>query len=114
MCAKDPEEGLFDFLVFDNGPAYELYALATVGAVWPKSIYGTPEPPSANIAEARHHASLRKDIVPLLTCGFGSPTSALAVSQKSEQLPRGLRRLRRSPEVRAGSNQCTDAADSNA
>ena len=65
VCAKDPEEGLFDFLVFDNGPAYELYALATVGAVWPKSIYGTPEPPSANIAEARHHASLRKDIVPV-------------------------------------------------
>ena len=38
----EPDTGLPDFLVFDNGPAYALYGLAAVGHVWPQRAIHAP------------------------------------------------------------------------
>ena len=59
VCAGDVGDGKPDFISFDNGPAYQLFALAAVGEVWPDAVYGTPQPPCATPALSRKHSSLQ-------------------------------------------------------
>ena len=67
LCADTSCTGLLDFIVFDNGPAYELYALAAVGHVWPEHLFGAPEPPRASSVNSRLHPSLRRDVIPVVS-----------------------------------------------
>ena len=38
-CQGEPGGGRPDFVAFDSGPAYELFALAAVGHVWPEATW---------------------------------------------------------------------------
>ena len=63
QCEQEPEAGLPDFICFDNGPAYSLYALAAVGEVWPEKVYGSSTPPCTTPTASRLHSTLRRDAV---------------------------------------------------
>ena len=54
-------QGFPEFISFDNGPAYCLNALATVGEVWSHAVYGRRQPPCQTPAPSHLHYSLRRD-----------------------------------------------------
>ena len=66
-CEGDQGQGLPDFISFDNGPAYSLFALAAVGEVWPQAVYDRDQPPCKTPARSRHHPSLRADAVAVVS-----------------------------------------------
>ena len=51
--------------MFDNGPAYQLFALAGLGEAWPEALYNLPAPPSDNRDACRLHPALQRHIVPV-------------------------------------------------
>ena len=57
-CEHDAEQGRPIMIAFDNGPAYEKFALAAVGEVWPQAVYGRDQPPCHTPAKSRQHSSL--------------------------------------------------------
>ena len=66
-CENDVAQGLPDFISFDSGPAYCLYALAAVGEVWPQAVYGQDRPPCKTAAASRLHSSLHHDSVSIVS-----------------------------------------------
>ena len=66
-CEDDAFAGRPDFFAFDNGPAYELFALAAAGEVWPQQLYGRDIPPCKTPALSRQHSSLRRDVIAVVS-----------------------------------------------
>ena len=66
-CEGEVGQGMPNFLSFDNGPAYSLYAIAALGEVWPQAVYGRDKPPCSTPARSRHHRSLRADVVDVVS-----------------------------------------------
>lgn len=61
QCAGEPTQGCPSWMCFDNGPAYQLFALAAVGAQWPRQVYNSDEPPNPDPVVARNSVHLRRD-----------------------------------------------------
>ena len=66
-CEADAHAGRPVFFAFDNGPAYELFALAAAGEVWPQAMYGRDSPPCKTAALSRQHPSLRRDVIDVVS-----------------------------------------------
>ena len=62
-CSSHASEGLPDFVVMDNGPAYALYTIAAMGDVWPSQVYGMSAPPTPSASKSRNHIALDRNVV---------------------------------------------------
>ena len=66
-CEEDVAQGLPDFIGFDNGPAYCLYALTAMEEVWPQVVYWREQPPCRTAAAWGLHTSLRREAVAIVS-----------------------------------------------